>query len=450
MPPKKATKVPKLGRKKAKVGAIFSGISRAAPSNVNVGSMINLINDPSASLNVSKLLANNKTLLHNSNIMKPAPLVAVQTQAMDSSSPAITMATICHFCCDQTSAPHKHKCINCGAIVCEKFTTHSSRCIVSKFVEVPESEFRYPMYSRMGHGRDKSLCYAFIGFGKQKKAKMVWPMTIVNLNLESMKDNYLANTVILEAQNHYRGFQSNASGAHLSKLKKLAPGIDFISHNIEAGSPPNVFLIMDIHSDKFSDMLQHTRGHMSGTSTSLTKILTVYLGEEFLRVMQQSSRIARSDKKVMKTINGNKPWCNLTACAQGGWRGVIMVSCGPAIRVSHHFKAVKVLVEINIVDFVVGFGGLGMLPSMISNAVQSIIMEIGVFGHTNIWSTISRISQKHTPLDMSLNPVPPQSVSLYQPSKKQMKQKEIEHVHSVKRTKTHRTVGLRWHQFNTY
>lgn len=53
--------------------------------------------------------------------------------------------------------------------------------------------------------------------------------------------------------------------------------------------------------------------------------------------------------------------------------------------------AIACLFSSNIVDFVVGFGGLGTLPSMISNAVQSIIMEIGVFGHTNIWSTICKI-----------------------------------------------------------
>ncbi|KIK32561.1 hypothetical protein CY34DRAFT_110922 [Suillus luteus UH-Slu-Lm8-n1] len=48
---------------------------------------------------------------------------------------------------------------------------------------------------------------------------------------------------------------------------------------------------------------------------------------------------------MCKTLNGKAPWCDLTAKAGGGWRGLFMVSCGPAIRVSHHFEQVKSLVD---------------------------------------------------------------------------------------------------------
>jgi hypothetical protein len=223
MPPKKQTdktakvpKVPKQPKKKAKVGAIFSGISRASASSVNLGSMINMVSGPSPSFNLSNLLPNDTSLQHESSIITAAPVVPVQTQGTDSSSPAVRVGTFCHFCCDQTNVPYNHECVNCGAIVCEQDRPRSSGCIYLKSVEVPESEFRCPMCSRMGEGNHKPLRYAVIGFGKRKKVKMAWPMAIVNLTLESMKDDYLANTVILEAQNHYRTFEDNASTAYIT------------------------------------------------------------------------------------------------------------------------------------------------------------------------------------------------------------------------------------------
>jgi len=134
-------------------------------------------------------------------------------------------------------------------------------------------------------------------------------------------------------------------GAHKSESKKLAPGAIFMDRNIKAGFPPNTFLVVDTHSDEYSGMLQHTGGHTGGTNTTITEILNAYLGEEFVKAMKRSSDAARSDKTVKKTVNGNTPWCDLTPNARGGWRGLFMVSCGPAIRVSHHFEAVKDLVE---------------------------------------------------------------------------------------------------------
>lgn len=385
----KPSKVSKLPKQKAKVGAIFSGISRAAPSSADIGSMVNVIGGPSRSLSASNLLGHDRILQEEQNVFKYPPPGPVQSEANEISSPIVELGTFCHFCCDQTNSPYKHECVNCGAIVCEQHLPRSSGCIYLKSVEVPESEFRCPICSRIGQGKDKPLHYAFIGFGKRKKAKMAWPMAIVNLNLESMKDDYLANTVTLEVQNHYRTFENNASptnitsclpftilvfqlyfttlhmrgGAHQSESKKLAPGVEFITRNLKAGCPPNIFLLVDTHSDEFTGMLQHTGGHTGGTSTTITEILLAYLGEKFLAMMRQSSTLARGDKTVVKTINGNNPWCNPTAGSRGGWRGLIMVSCGPAIRVSHHFEAVKALVERRVLSFTI-FGLTDCFPAI--------------------------------------------------------------------------------------
>jgi hypothetical protein len=133
--------------------------------------------------------------------------------------------------------------------------------------------------------------------------------------------------------------------AHVTESKKLANAIQFFHRNILAGCPPNVFVVVDTHSDEFSGMLQHTGGHTGGANTTITEIMKAYLGNDFVGGMRASADAARKDTSVRKTLNGKVPWCDLTPKARGGRRGVFMVSCGPAIRVMHHFEQVRALVD---------------------------------------------------------------------------------------------------------
>jgi hypothetical protein len=133
--------------------------------------------------------------------------------------------------------------------------------------------------------------------------------------------------------------------AHVSESRKLADGLKFMRSNINRGFPPNTFIIVDTHSDEFTGMLQHTGGHAGGTNTTITEIVEAYLGTDFLKCMGESSDAARSDDSALATAKMTKPWCDLTAKARGGWRGLLLVSCGPAIRVSHHFDCVLKLVK---------------------------------------------------------------------------------------------------------
>jgi hypothetical protein len=177
--------------------------------------MVNAIGCPNASLKESNLIVDDA-----SSTMNPAaasPLHPVHTTpAPAPDSQAVRVGTFCHYCCDQTDSAKAHECVNCGAIVCEQYLPRSSGCIFLRSVEVPEKDFLCPLCSRSADGKDKPLRYAFIGFGRRKKVKMAWPMAIVNLNLESMKDDYLSNTVTLEAKNHYRSFQDNVSTINIT------------------------------------------------------------------------------------------------------------------------------------------------------------------------------------------------------------------------------------------
>ncbi|KAG2121485.1 hypothetical protein DEU56DRAFT_918171 [Suillus clintonianus] len=402
MPPKKRSNKSAAAahpRKKAKVGAIFSGISRAGPGDVDIGSMApDVAGGPSVSFKVASIFSDDHNVANDSGdiITESVTNLSETVAPIPSPIPAVQLGTFCHYCCDQVSPAQQHDCVECGAVVCEQYLARSSGCIFLKTIEVGKSEFLCPQCARTGDERNSPLRYAFIGFGRRKKVKMMWPMAIVNLNLESMKDDYLAKTVVLDVENHFRSFKQNLftstlhmrGGAHVSESRKLAPGVEFFRGNIAAGFPPNTFIIVDTHSDEYTGMLQHTGGHSGGTNTTITEILTAYLGADFLEMMKKSSDAARSDTTEIKTLRGNTPWCKLTPSARGGWRGLFMVSCGPAIRVSHHFFAVKELVQKNVVDFVLAFGGSGTLPSMIASIVRTFISDIGVFGKTDIWSAV--------------------------------------------------------------
>ncbi|KAG1717612.1 uncharacterized protein EDB91DRAFT_1016389, partial [Suillus paluster] len=81
-------------------------------------------------------------------------------------------------------------------------------------------------------------------------------------------------------------------------------------------------------------------------------------------------------------------------------RGLMLVSCGPAVRVHHHFDSVVEMVQKDRLDFVVGFGGSGTLPPLVASIVRSFVVDAGVFGCTNVWSSFcDTISSAQSVLD---------------------------------------------------
>ncbi|KAG1805998.1 uncharacterized protein BJ212DRAFT_1303849 [Suillus subaureus] len=275
--------------------------------------------------------------------------------------------------------------------MCEQATQKSRGCIYLGSVE-NKDDFLCLVCFRMGDRKDQPLQYAYISFGRRKKVKMNWPMAIVNLNFESMKDNYLATMVKVELEDHYHLHPHNLftqtlhmhGAAHASESRKLADSLEFMHGNTSHRFPPNTFIVVDTHSDEFTGMLQHT----GGNNMTITKIVEAYLGTEFLKCMGEASDAARSHHSILTTAKSMKLWCNLTTKARGGWRGLLLVSCGPAIRVSHHFESVLKLVKSDQFKVMVVFGGSGTLPSMVSHTVYSFIVEAGVFGQTDPWSAI--------------------------------------------------------------
>ncbi|KAG2742477.1 hypothetical protein P692DRAFT_20748184 [Suillus brevipes Sb2] len=224
--------------KKAKAGGILSGISRSAPGVVSIGSMVPSMNQFRATSfmqedpieDAESTFPPPPVLSRDFSTAGPAP-AAITTAALVPLTGPIHVGSFCHFCCDGCSPPRQHECVECGAIICEQFLARSSGCIFLNSVDASRKTFLCPVCSRTAQEwRDKPLPYAFIGFGRRKKVKMTWPMAIINLSLESMKDDYLASAITLEAQNHYRSNPANVSTAvvYLLCITDMSDGVSFM------------------------------------------------------------------------------------------------------------------------------------------------------------------------------------------------------------------------------
>ncbi|KAG2060956.1 hypothetical protein BDR06DRAFT_966776 [Suillus hirtellus] len=256
--------------------------------------------------------------------------------------------------------------------------THSSANMCSK------EEFLCPICTRTGKKKDSPLPYMYAGFGRQKKVKMKWPMCLINLNVESSEEDYLATTTKL-----FICTLPITQGIHTSKFKNLADGIELIHKAIKAGCPPNSFVIINTDSDEV------TKGN-----AVVSDIVAKSLGEEFLEYMGVASSVAKSDATVNITATRKKPWCDLTVKARQGWRVLLLVGSHPTIRFPHHFESLMALVKNEKFDFVLGFGGSGSSISQISHTVCSLIVETGVFRQTDPWSALRNIlTSNHQVLD---------------------------------------------------
>jgi hypothetical protein len=113
----------------------------------------------------------------------------------------------------------------------------------------------------------------------------------------------------------------------------------FIKKSLDEGRPANLVIVLDTHSDTFSGHLQATGG-LTGPSTTLTlpDLVRSYVGDAVLQAMEEASAIARSYRLVPEISPGVAPWADITPKARGGWRVMVMVSCGSSVKTAAHWE----------------------------------------------------------------------------------------------------------------
>jgi hypothetical protein len=119
---------------------------------------------------------------------------------------------------------------------------------------------------------------------------------------------------------------------------------DFIKKSMSEGRPPNLVIVLDTHSDTFSGQLQ-TTGGLTGVSTTLTlnDLVRGYVGESTLQEMMRVSEIARSYNLIHEISPGITPWADISPKVRGGWRVMVMVSCGSSVRIPMHWEYISQL-----------------------------------------------------------------------------------------------------------
>lgn len=110
------------------------------------------------------------------------------------------------------------------------------------------------------------------------------------------------------------------------------------------GQPPNMIIVLDTHSDTFSGHLQ-TAGGLTGPAISvpLPDLVRTYVGDEVLREMGFASDQARSYNTIQEMSPGVAPWADITPKVRGGWRVMVMVSCGSSVRQPVHWDYITQL-----------------------------------------------------------------------------------------------------------
>ncbi|KAG2338170.1 hypothetical protein BDR05DRAFT_1004413 [Suillus weaverae] len=196
-----------------------------------------------------------------------------------------------------------------------------------------------------------------------------------------MKDHYLKLLINLDLVTQYKHSPANLTtatlsmkaGAHLKESHWLAFPSQFITTSILESIPSNTFVIMDTHSNEY------------------TEIIEAYLGKQFIKAMKMASLHARNDESLETTIKGNALWCDTTHKARGGQCSLILVTCGPAMQVSHHFDSLLTLVKDNVFDFIIGFGGASTLPVDIGPTVQDFVCNATLFGIPDVWDSLCKL-----------------------------------------------------------
>ncbi|KAG1776717.1 hypothetical protein EV702DRAFT_1046040 [Suillus placidus] len=305
------------------------------------------------------------------------------------------LGTFCHYYSDACEPMTSYLCIQCGAVICHQTWPGGSGCIGHD--SVPKDwEFLCMLCARKVDGKERSFPYKVIVYGMRKRVKKVWPACIVHITLDSMKDHYLKLLINLDLVTQYKHSSANLTtaalsmkaGAHLKESRRLTFPSQFVTTSTMESIPSNTFVIMDTHSDEYTGMLQHTGRASGGTNTTAVEIIQAYLGKQFINAMKMASLHARNDESSETTIKDNVPWCDTTPKARGGRCGLILVTCGPAMRVSHHFDSLLTLVKDNIFDYIIGFGGASTLPVNVGPTVQAFVRNATLFGILDVLDSL--------------------------------------------------------------
>jgi hypothetical protein len=128
-------------------------------------------------------------------------------------------------------------------------------------------------------------------------------------------------------------------GVHKKTVRDMQGPISFLRACQQARLPPNVFITMDTHATA-SGHIQFGGGVSQPLADTVKSILQHFLGREFFTETERSAALARS----FENAPANE-WYSTSPKERGGWRVLLLCTCGPAVRVNEHLAEMTTMVK---------------------------------------------------------------------------------------------------------
>ena len=302
----------------------------------------------------------------------------------------VAQKTYCSFC-GRLAGDYCRECVDCGAYVCVQPSPDvQDGCIFYGTVN-DSARFLCPACDAK-HWRKmpektpgalpvetfSSLCfplltctplrqYGFRGYATRTHSKLTWPMVLVTASLRTAPAQFIRDSLSLEFLERYAPAPQNVSYALLRKAfvnlvqlsfthlelttnlstaamrEQMRRVVEHIQLSINSGVPANCFVVLDTHSDTHSGQLQYAGGASAPVFSHAHSLLQNFCGNAFLPAMQAAAKSAvangrhpRVEKSTPASMPHN-PWYNAAPSFRGGWRGLLMSSCGPAVTQEEGF-----------------------------------------------------------------------------------------------------------------
>ncbi|KAI9459612.1 hypothetical protein HD554DRAFT_2176882 [Boletus coccyginus] len=336
----------------------------------------------------------------------------------------VVLKTFCSFCGDHMG-DQLNVCVDCGSYMCEQTDPKGPGCIWVGTVN-PEDDFRCivcePKYWKAKYkegparGDLDSFPFGFIGYGGRRRSKLTWPLVFACVTLSSLPDTYVPDALRLDLRNHFMTAPENlclvkvklAGNGQKKAQVATTDGIAFIQRSILSDVPANTFVLVDTHSDAVTGELQWSRGSTGPKNCLPSELIRKFCGDGFLQQM----KVAADKARGLPPHPPQAGWYDDSAFSRGGWRGLLLSTCAPTMRVPESFQNIRGLVERQVLsfflsfflpagkpgmfssdtfDFVLGFAGSSTIPSQVRGALSQVIERIGIDKTGHFWDTFVRV-----------------------------------------------------------
>ncbi|KAH0833794.1 hypothetical protein J3R83DRAFT_10941 [Lanmaoa asiatica] len=269
----------------------------------------------------------------------------------------------CSFCGGK--AAKRHECVQCRAIVCEQDFLDDKGCIgfgtVSNLVPFLCLLCEQTAWKRSPQPTLNPAC-GFLGYGERKHMRLNWPLVVVSLQLAGETDTFIRDAITLDVKHlgndnvsvlAWNGSsllscetQSRMVCALLKKSgqvvaqKEMIEGWKFIQDSIERGMPANTFVVVDTHAETDTGRLQYGGGKTQPDFARTSEVIDGYCGEVMLKTMEAANLSAQQH-----SASEASHWFNDSVYFRGGWRVLLLATCGQTFRVENGLIDVKRLVE---------------------------------------------------------------------------------------------------------